>query len=321
MQSNKRVLFLYNWPSLYSFIQEAEELNGVSVSLIWNRRLDRLVNVFWKVGFKSCLPLLFAFNPKELADYDTVILPDSRHTAWLVEYLHRMYPRLKIIVWVWNTLGRNASTYVALSKKYENDDKVVVATFDLSDSRKYDLLYIPNFYFSSLVQKFKKSQPIEYSTVFVGVEKGRGQTIQKLKTIFERIENKAYFHVVPNRTKWQNIWHKVLKFVGFTSSIGFLRYEEILKLIDRSQSVLDISNDGQSGMTLRVLEALFFEKKLITTNQLVREMDFYNPHNVLIINDTTDEETIREFLKEPYEKLPVNVIQRYDFSNWLDGLD
>lgn len=217
MQSNKRVLFLYNWPSLYSFIQEAEELNGVSVTLIWNRRLDRLVNVFWKVGFKSCLPLLFAFNPKELADYDIVILPDSRHTAWLVEYLHRMHPRLKIIVWIWNTLWNNASTYVALNKKYEHDDKVVVATFDIADSRKYDLLYIPNFYFSSLVQKFKKSQLIQYSTVFVGVEKGRGQTIQRLKTIFEQIESEAYFHVVPNRTKWQNIWYKVSKFAGFTS--------------------------------------------------------------------------------------------------------
>lgn len=47
-------------------------------------------------------------------------------------------------------------------------------------------------------------------------------------------------------------------------------------------------------------------------------MDFYNPRNVLIVNDTTDEEAIRVFLEEPYEKLPANVIKQYDFANWFE---
>ena len=319
--NNKKVLFLYNWPSLYSFIKEAEKQNGVSVSLIWNSRFNRLVNVFWKTGLRSILPILFAFNPKTLIDYDMVIVPDSRHTTWLVDYLHRNNPHLKIIVWVWNTLWGNANTYVALNQKYQQDDRVTVATFDLADSRKYGLLYVPNFYFSSIVKRYKTSNPAKYSTIFVGVEKGRGRTIQKLRTIFEHIGQKAYFHVVPNRSKWQHICHKIAQFMGSQNSTGFIPYEKILKLIDQSRSVLDISNDGQSGMTLRVMEALFFEKKLITTNQFVREMDFYNPRNVLIVNDTTNEEMVRAFLEEPYEKLPANVIQQYDFSSWLDSLD
>ena len=261
MRSNKkRVFFLYNWPSLYSFVQEAERLDGVSVSLIWNRHFDRLVNVFWKIGLKSVLPFLFAFNLKSLVDYDVIILPDSRHTPWLVDYFHEKYPKLKIIVWVWNTLWSNANIYVALKKKYEHDERVVVATFDLLDSRKYNLCYIPNFYFSSIVKRYRTSRPVKYLTIFVGVEKGRGQTIQQLKAMFECIGKNVYFHVIPNRKKWQNIWHKVSKFLGIKTSAGLMPYEDILDLVDQSQSVLDISNEGQSGMTLRVMEALFLRE-------------------------------------------------------------
>ena len=60
---------------------------------------------------------------------------------------------------------------------------------------------------------------------------------------------------------------------------------------------------------------------MVTTNPFVKEMDFYNPHNVLIVDKNTSEETIRQFLEDPYVKLPTDLIQRYDFNNWLNHLD
>ena len=57
---------------------------------------------------------------------------------------------------------------------------------------------------------------------------------------------------------------------------------------------------------MRIMEAIFGDKKLISTNSALRYADFYDPNNIFIIDlDHVDEGKLREFMDSdfhPYDK-------------------
>lgn len=75
--------------------------------------------------------------------------------------------------------------------------------------------------------------------------------------------------------------------------------------------------DGTNGFTLRVLESLFFEKKLITNNINIINCEFYNKNNIFIINkDNLDD--LNDFLKSEYKKIDKKIINYFDYESWLN---
>lgn len=75
--------------------------------------------------------------------------------------------------------------------------------------------------------------------------------------------------------------------------------------------------DGTNGITLRVLESLFFEKKLITNNINIINCEFYNKNNIFIINkDNLDD--LNDFLKSEYKKIDKKIINYFDYESWLN---
>lgn len=60
---------------------------------------------------------------------------------------------------------------------------------------------------------------------------------------------------------------------------------EVNENLQNSKVLLDINRIGQSGLTFGVFESINLEKKLITTTADIKKYDFYNPNNILIIDD------------------------------------
>lgn len=78
-----------------------------------------------------------------------------------------------------------------------------------------------------------------------------------------------------------------------------------------------LCGDGTNGFTLRVLESLFFEKKLITNNINIINCEFYNKNNIFIINkDNLDD--LNDFLKSEYKKIDKKIINYFDYESWLN---
>lgn len=97
-----------------------------------------------------------------------------------------------------------------------------------------------------------------------------------------------------------------------------LSYEENIALLKKSRIVVDFLNHAHNGLSFRTFEALFYEKKLITTNSEVSKYDFYNPHNVFIFKENkTSFVDLLEFLKTPYQAVDESVKNKYSFSNWI----
>ena len=95
-----------------------------------------------------------------------------------------------------------------------------------------------------------------------------------------------------------------------------LPYRQTLLLTQKAGVLVDFLNTKHYGLSLRVFEAIGFEKKLITTNPTVVHYDFYHPDNIFVWNGTNRAE-LAEFLKKPLFRLPEDLKRKYSFGNWI----
>ena len=168
-------------------------------------------------------------------------------------------------------------------------------TFDPEEASEYGMTYTPQFY------RFPEPwhDNICYDFFFCGMIKDRGERLNTLKTQLEAKGYKCKFIIVGdgNDTK--------------------ISYEEYLDYVRKSRCLVDLFQQGQIGLTRRPLEALFFNKKLLTENMQVADFDFYRQENIFIIgHDTWD--GIDHFMDETaLVMIPYDIKQRYDVRQWL----
>ena len=78
---------------------------------------------------------------------------------------------------------------------------------------------------------------------------------------------------------------------------------------------MDSAQEGQNGLTIRVIEALGAKKKIITTNQDIVNYDFYCPENIYIYNGKINLDSI--FFHSDYKIIDEKIYNKYSLSNWL----
>lgn len=96
-----------------------------------------------------------------------------------------------------------------------------------------------------------------------------------------------------------------------------LLYSENLENVKKATCLLEIVVEGQTGLTLRTMEALFFNKKLITNNSSIMQYDFYHPNNILIIRDEADIDL--DFFLKPFINRD-EYLEKYKIGTWLENL-
>lgn len=98
----------------------------------------------------------------------------------------------------------------------------------------------------------------------------------------------------------------------------FMNYQDVIEHIKRSLAIVDIVKDGQVGMTLRVLEAVFFGKKVISNNVKLRETDIYATGNVYILGNETIPLSL--FLEQQTKEYPKRLLKKYSYETWLNNI-
>lgn len=95
--------------------------------------------------------------------------------------------------------------------------------------------------------------------------------------------------------------------------------KKVVKLMSMSKTILDICDVRQAGLTMRTIETLGMQKKLITTNHDIVNYDFYNQNNVLLIDEET---TILEedFFKSPYVDISDEIYLKYSIQKWVEDV-
>ncbi|QXN23781.1 hypothetical protein KVP08_014425 [Shewanella putrefaciens] len=98
-----------------------------------------------------------------------------------------------------------------------------------------------------------------------------------------------------------------------------MAFKQVINILGDSRIVIDIEHPKQNGLTMRTIEMLGMQKKLITTNKNVIEYDFYNPQNILVV-DREDLSIDTSFLHSEYQPVDATIREKYSLSAWLLNL-
>lgn len=198
-------------------------------------------------------------------------------------------------IWLWNEVGKESFDLQSRKFSYNKLHGIITSSFNPADVTTYDLKYVPQVY--RYVDGLFQQEQIGRDCYWIGRPKGR---ISELAAIESAIENQGFkcdFRII-ERTE------------------DYINYEENLRLISSSKCLVDLYTATNEGVSLRVMEALFFRKKLITTNKFVKNYDFYHPQNIFIWG--VDEVShLKDFIDSPFVNVDKEIVDKYDINNWI----
>lgn len=232
--------------------------------------------------------LFFGIWKYNLKKYDYIILGENGYTSNISKYIKKKNPKCKIIMYYWNILNDE------YKKILEDKNIDEFWTFDKSEAEKYNLKYNPQFYSKKIISH---NIEINQDVVFMGRAKDRKKELKNLEEIIKKLGIKTNFFIIEKEK-------------------DLIKYNEYLKQVYTSKCILDYNQEGQVGLTLRPMEALFCQKKLITNNKDIINYDFYNPNNIFVLG-IDDINKVKEFIDSPYQEIDEKILNYYDYESWL----
>lgn len=214
-------------------------------------------------------------------------------------------------VFLWNpvaTICRNAYSKWEYAS-YLNRTDMTIYTFDAGDARRYHFNQLNQVYCYPSKKLLAHKENIRFNAIFIGQDKKRTATLTKLASTLEQQKLTFHFHIVCDKHTMQT--PQLRPFYQNHQ----LSYEDSLALLLQAQSIIEILQKGQTGMTLRTLEAVFLQKKLITNNISIVHTPIYHPDNIYILGQ--EKRSLSDFLNTPYHELPQEVINPYEIHHWI----
>lgn len=274
----------------------------------FERKGLRAVNIYKEASiFSKIIRVIFRyFNftqeywygdwKKSLSSIKTVIFFAPHRKSGVLEYLKKQKKDIRIIYWYWDPVFRRGM----LSSKLSNIAEIY--SFDPEDCKEYNIMFNTTFYFDDILLPVNE---IQFDAIFLGNDKGRRDKLQKLEAMLNKCGLNSHFHIVSDNAE------------GGNNTCGRISYEEYLSLISKAKAIIDVNPIGQSGLTLRPMESIFFKKKLITNDLSIISEDFYNPQNIFIVG-RDQKEYLKNFIDSPYIDLDPLMVEKYDVSRWVE---
>lgn len=198
-------------------------------------------------------------------------------------------------------------------------------SFDMEDCQgdgKYT--FLPLFYMR-MYEKIANAQPdqIQYDCTYIGTAHPKKyKEISEMARALEAVMPRQFiYHYMPSKLKYlyQRVLSKEFKRVKYSElQHTKLSPEEICRILELSGCILDAPQKGQTGLTIRTLEALGARRKLITTNMDIRKYDFYREENILVFDGKIDLNS--PFFASSYCDLPEEIYRKYSLGSWLQRM-
>jgi 1,5-rhamnosyltransferase len=190
-----------------------------------------------------------------------------------------------------------------------------IYSFDPDQCRSFGIDYLEQFFpFNAEAARKLNTKSLEpnhrITCFFLGRDKGRAHLIENIANDLESLGCSIKFQIVKDESSISlSKYH--------TDSV--LPYEENLQKVIDADVLIEINQPGQSGLTLRALEAAFFDKKLITTNKAVKDLYFYDPSRFYIFEEF-DKEAISQFLASPSKPIDVEALKKHCPETMLERI-
>lgn len=266
---------------------------------------SKMLNIIWrivrKILYRIRIRSSFFYGDWKyiLGKYQNVIIYAQRNKDVISYVCSHKKNEQRVIVWYWNPVWRCVKPDEIRNLGCE------LWSFDPVDCMNYDMKFNTTYYFRDL--KLPNSQSKLYDVFFCGLNKGRKEKIDEISDEFNKNKLTSLFYIVDDE-------------LSVSKRLPYLSYDKYLEKLSCAVAVLDVLQEGQEGMTLRVMESIYFGKKLITTQTSIINEDFYTPDNIFVIGkDNWDE--LNDFMKRPVKKTPEQILEKYDFATWLSRFD
>lgn len=260
---------------------EIEELspNYEKHHIYINRWLLKLIAFFFfysKTLYHEVYGAIIRQKIKKLNEFDIIFTTDSLRD---IKSISKVDGRKMIIFR--NVTDGSLNHYL---------DDFEICTFDIGDAKKYGFKHV---YLPMPQQKIIDGlpKPSHYDVSFVGVDKGRKEAIEQIEGALKGVN---------------------CNFIIFDKKSSYSYVEYLTKMLN-TKSVLEIVLDGQTSDTMRLKEALYARKKVITNNTTLYHHPLYSKENFLIFESLSElTNNIEDFLSGDFDESAL--IKLKDFS-------
>lgn len=295
---------------LYSL--DAIEL-GMSVKNCFKKR-----NFFTKVANKIDQKFDTSFSKvywndwsKNLENVELVLLYSNYYSRAIVKFLNKKYPHIRVLIWYNNPVATDTPT------AFFDDLNCEIWSFDKDDCKTYSLKYNTQFIDKKrMVASTILEEKYKNDACFIGLDKGRLNTLNKIKEQLEKFGKSTLLYLVDSKFYVNDDRYNSSAIFEYKSP---LKYSEVINYEYYSEIILDVVQEGQDGISLRPIESIYLEKKLISNNKEIMKQDFYNKDNYFIWGED-DPKELAKFLENPYKKQPEEIINKYTFEGWFKNM-
>lgn len=267
---------------------------------------------------------------RQIEEYYTEIIKETAHKEYdyvfflkaevitfkTLEELRNKQPKAKFILYLWDSI-KNCESVEGLFPLFDN-----IFSFDRKDVEKNKFMHFrPLFYLDEYVLVGEDKSIVEYDLTFIGTgHTDRYLLVSKIKDFCVKNNLRGYFFIYLQDFKIylaRKIFNKSFKNAHLKDfSFKSIGKSEILEIVEKSNCVLDIERAVQCGLTMRTIEILGAKRKLITTNVDIKNYDFYNKSNILIIDRKNPEISI-DFMNGDYVDISEDIYKKYNLESWL----
>lgn len=295
-----------------------KEMNHSLINTIRNIHTSMKLNKRFRIPFQGIWKHTY-FEEKKLSEDDECVFlfeegNKQSYDADYLMYIRRKYKKAILIFLYWNPAEYIDKRYVS----YVNQHFDYVISFDPEDCKKHGWIHYSGIY--SKPEGMTNRDNPEYDVFFAGHNKGRLELLRNIYAILKNAGLKCDFYISE---------------VEDCSDDGihyneYLPYSEILEHIKNSKAILEVLQDCQHGSTLRLMEAMVYERVLITNNTNVFSERYFSEEQFYVFNgiESIDVEEIKNkcdsvgkfsynnllspkkflaFLEELYENFSMNV--------------
>nr|WP_113867708.1 hypothetical protein [Brenneria salicis]NMN92136.1 hypothetical protein [Brenneria salicis ATCC 15712 = DSM 30166]RBP61126.1 hypothetical protein DES54_12734 [Brenneria salicis ATCC 15712 = DSM 30166]RLM29822.1 hypothetical protein BHG07_14205 [Brenneria salicis ATCC 15712 = DSM 30166] len=249
--------------------------------------------------------------------YDKVLIIKANDCSYsFIKNLRDYLPDSEFIMYQWDSLKR----FPGVIDKFKFFDRIL--SFDRKDVEIYPMIkFRPLFYRAvsgeNLATRRDSDDPYKYDLLFVGLmHSSRLAQVRLLQKQAKEHGLRMHVFLITNIPTWVKLWFK-----GQSQGVHLrqLSYKEVILLNNQSKCILDLPHPDQTGLTMRAIESIGFQKKIITTGKDITNYDFFDPEMINVIE--MDNPVIDfKFLVGDIKAYSKNVKEIYSMDKWLDDV-
>lgn len=271
--------------------------------------------------FKKTVPQIFnnyiknVIKQNENKDYDYILIcRGEAFTTYSIRTLRNAYPKAKVILYLWDVMHN-----CKMKDVLDSCDKCM--SFDPVDASENNIGFRPTFFVDDYLP-VKETNNFMYDVEFIcTLYHPRHKMIKELRRQFEQQNIRFFTYLyVPGIIRYiqESLFH--FPFYSFKEiSLTPISITDTIDILNKTKCILDVNPPYQTSLSTRAHEAMAARRKYITTNKHIKDYEYYNPNNVLVV-DINNPIIPKEFLETPFEPVSEQIMHKYSVRGLVDDL-